>query len=335
MFDYRKFGQWVFVEGIYKVREDVFAEWMNDEKLQKNITEYMETKKDFIESSKELISNTQFRAFATDSLLLYELKYNKDICMASLEEMIDVIKEGLKINNFRGVSSSSNYILLFAKVTEWAYKKRYRNDYYNKADFNMKEEDYIDTQEVYTPKEMIDIFEHIEREDVYICMMGSLEGLSNKEILNIRRDNFKSRNNNVPINVGDREIKVSDNLYHAMYDYAHTEYTEKKVKGDAYYMAELNDTDMLIRTIKTTRSKEQVNQVTLCINIKKQMTELGYNNLTATTSRAYSMYYDLLKGMDIDNFNIKYGTKFQHGKIVMKNDEIIVKMKQKIANENI
>lgn len=335
MFKHRKFGEWVFVESFYKVREDEFAKWIADKSLQEKISEFMQTKKDFIESSKELSSNTQFRAFSTDSLLLYELKHNKDICMASLDEMIDIIKQGLKNNNFRGVSASSNYVLLFAKITEWAYKNRLRNDYYNKADFNINEEDYIDTEDVYTPNEMADIFRHIEKEDVYICMMASLEGLTNREVLNIKRKSFKTREENTPINVGDREFKLSDNLYHAMYDYAQAVFIEKQIGGRTPFQAELNDSEMLIRTIKTSVSNNTVTQTALCINIKKQMSKLGYENLTANKARAYSMYYDLLKGMDIDNFNIKYGTKFQHAKIVMKSNEIIAKMKQKIAEETV
>lgn len=333
MFKHRKFGQWIFIDTVYKVREDIFLEWCKDEAIQEKIEQFMETKKTFAEETKEIFSNTQFRAFATDSLMLYELKTGRDICMASLEEMREVVKQGMATNNFRSISSSTNYSLLFSKITEWAYHRRYRNDFYNKSDFGIQEEEYLGDAEVYTPSEMAKIFDNIEKEDVYICMMGSLEGLTNTEILNIKRSNFKRINENVPIDVGTRMVNVSDQLYQAMYDYAQVESIERVFNGGMMREVSLNDSEMLIRAIKTTRSQEIVKATTLCVNIKKQMKDMGYENLTATTARSYSMYYDLLKGMSIEEFNHKYGTKFQHPKVVMKNKEIAAKMREKINRE--
>ena len=333
MFEYRKFGDWVFVENIYKVKEEVFNEWLTDKELQNKISSFLETKKDFINSAKDLKGNTQIRAFLTDALLLYELKYDKDICLAGLDEIVNIIKEGLKLNNYKAVSTISNYILLFAKITRWAYDERARNDYYNKADFGIDEMEYVDEQDVFTPNELMRIFDKIEKEDVYICMMASLEGLTNREVLSIKRKNFISRGENVPVNVWGREIKLSDKLYHAMYDYAQEVYVEKEIGNGIAYMVELNDSEKLIRSIKTKVTGEMT-QTSLCINISKHMEKIGYEGLSAGKSRSYAMYYDLLKGMDMVDFNFKYGTKFRHSKIVMKNEEIVNKMKQKIAQES-
>ena len=63
MFEYRKFGDWVFVENIYKVREDIFTKWLEDEDLQNKILSFLNTKKDFLDSTEELNGNTQIRAF--------------------------------------------------------------------------------------------------------------------------------------------------------------------------------------------------------------------------------------------------------------------------------
>lgn len=332
MFEYRKFGEWVFVENIYKVKEEVFSEWILDKELQSKIAGFLETKKKFVKQSPDLKGNTQLKAFFTDALLLYELKYNKDITFASLDEIVNIIKEGLKLNNYKAVSTVSNYILLFAKITRWGYNAGLRSDYYNKPDFGIDETDYVDEQDVYTPKEMAEIFKEIEKEDVYICMMASLEGLTNKEVLNIKRRNFTSRDENVLINVGDREVKLSDKLYHAMYDYAQTVCVEKEIGNGVAYTVELNDSEKLIRSIKTKVTGEMT-QTSLCININKHMEKIGYEGLSAGKSRSYAMYYDLLKNMDIQDFNFKYGTKFQHPRIVMKNEEIANKMKKKITQE--
>ena len=334
MFEYRKFGDWVFVEDIYKIRENDFNEWINNEELQNKVLNFLEAKKEFVDSSKDLNGNTQIRAFFTDVLFLYELKYNKDISLANLAEIINVIKEGLKLNNYKTISTISNYILLFAKITRWAYDKRARNDYYNKADFGIDEADYLDMQDIYTPKEMEEIFDSIEKEDVYICMMAALEGLTNKEVLNIKRDDFKTRGENVPINVGNREVKISDKLYRAMYDYSRTSCITKKANGGGTFIVELNDSNKLIRSTKTAITGEMT-QTALCVNINNHMKKIGYNGFSMSKARSYSMYYDLLKGMSMQEFNLKYGTKSKHPVIVMNNEEIRNKMKQKIAQESL
>ena len=180
---------------------------------------------------------------------------------------------------------------------------------------------------------MISIFRQIDRQDVCICMLSSIEGLTNKEVLDINRKNLMSREKNIPISVGSRSVNVSDTLYKTMYDYAQTTYIERHTREDVTYMAELNDSEKLIRSIKTEATGDRLPQTALCINIKSHMNKIGYKNLTANVARSYSMYYDLLKGMDINEFNFKYGTKYRHPTIVMKNKDIEQKMKEKIAQE--
>lgn len=333
MLEYRPFGEQVFVDVIYKVGREVFEEWRRDSELEKKVIELMEYKKYFMGSESEIKSNSQLKAFFTDSLLLYELPYDTKIYLANLEELKGIIKQGLSINKFGGISTVRNYILLYAKITKWAYEKGLRKDYYNKADFKIIEENYVTKQDVYTPSEMISIFRQIDRQDVCICMLSSIEGLTNKEVLDINRKNLMSREKNIPISVGSRSVNVSDTLYKTMYDYAQTTYIERHTREDVTYMAELNDSEKLIRSIKTEATGDRLPQTALCINIKSHMNKIGYKNLTANVARSYSMYYDLLKGMDINEFNFKYGTKYRHPTIVMKNKDIEQKMKEKIAQE--
>lgn len=335
MFDYRRFGDIVFVEGIYRIPEDMFDKWISEEGLYtfKNIEQFLNTKKEFLKSNIEMKGNTQIRAFATDALLLYEVETGKDICMASLNEIEDVIKKGLKLNRYGSTSSLGNYMLLFSKITYWAYINRLRGDYYNKSDFDINANEYIKKTEVYTPKEMRLLFKDIQKEDVYIAMIASLEGITTKELLNLTKDMFKKREENTPINFGERIVKVSDELYKLMYDYSKVEYIVKEISYGGEYFAELSDSDKLFRTMKTIRSGEMT-PTTFAIKINNHLRKIEAPDLNVTRARRFSMYYDLLTGMDIEAFNIKYGTKFQHPSIVMTNDEIITKMKQKIAEEN-
>ena len=336
MFDYRKFGDTVFVEGVYRIPEKMFDEWTSEEGLAtcKKVEEFLNTKKEFLSSDVDIKGNAQVRAFTTDALLLYELKTGKDICMASLSEMEDIIKKGLKLNGYNSMSAITNYMLLYSKITYWAYVNRLRNDYYNKPDFNIDANEYLKEATVYTPSEMRNIFKNIEKEDVYIAMFASLEGISNKELLNVKMDVFKKREENTPIDFGERTVKVSDELYRLMYDYSKVTYVIKDISHGGLYYAELNDSDKLFRTMKTKTSGEMTPSL-LSIRISNHMKRIDAQDLNATKSRRYAMYYDLLKGMDIEAFNIKYGTKFQHPRIVMTNKEIVAKMKQKIAEEGI
>lgn len=336
MFEYRKFGDAVFVEGIYRIPEKTFDEWRSEENLYtcKKVEQFLETKKEFLSSDIEIKGNTQIRAFATDSLFLYELVTGKDICLASLDEMEEVIKKGLKLNGYRSTSTLNNYMLLFSKITYWAYVNRLRGDYYNKFDFRINAQEYIREANVYTPSEMRTVFNDIEKEDVYIAMIASLEGITNKELLNVTRDIFKNREDNIPIDFGKRIVKVSDELYKLMYDYSKVEYVIKEVCPGGIYYVELNDDNLLFRTVKT-KTSGKFTPSALATRISVNLKKIGAYDLNATKVRRFSMYYDLLKGMDIEVFNVKYGTKFQHPNIVMTNNEIIEKMKQKIAEENI
>lgn len=329
----------VNVCGVYKLSNQELDAIKHEYKdnYKELIAIYSATKEEFIKDGTKLVSKDI--CLVMSNVLKYELSFNCDLGLFNLEMFKEMIRNMIDDHVFKSVPLYFLYYRVMSEYTKWCYYREYRKDYYTVQDLSSlyKMTDAVNSQyEVYTLREMKAIIDSIDetKYNARISLMCLLEGLKANEILSLKRSYFMNKINHTLKISNDRSFNMSDELYKMCYEYARITATTRAVKNGNIIAAELNDSDYLLRVIKTKASEnEPLKNCQLATIIKKELSELNIT-LEARLFRTYAMVCDLASGMSLEQVNDKYNTSYNHAVNVYRDRNIYYKMLEKINNKN-
>jgi integrase len=295
-----------------------------DESITKKIRKFKKSKEEFIKylnAQEKKVSLTP--AFFTDVLMYIELELDKDLTKLNFNEVL----HGIRILSTKGVFSSSSkfysYTYFISLITKWAYDNHYRKDFITTDDITSKltldemVNQAILSYSVMTTNEMMEIADTVQREQSKIWIYGILEGLDTIEILSLKREDFKQRENH-PIETSKRVVNVSDKLYSMLYDYAKQETVMRVINAVGWFEdndveLRLHDTDYVIRPVDFKDfSNKPIKSEAIATAIKKELANLGLKNINLSSFRQNAMMNDLIDCMSLNDINKKYNVKYQH-----------------------
>lgn len=343
-------SNWFWVEDIYRIPLQTLLEWDNnkdkyyiedaegnlvenknhkfdiEKNIADNILKFMLKKKAFLNECKEVKEVSSIHRYFSDILINVELLWNKDLTGFDYNELIEMFKVLATKNIFTSTSKYYTYMYLTFLYTKWCYEKGYRLDYINTEDLTKKLplEDLINkiilTTNVMTKNEMLEFAELTNKDNIKIWIYGILEGLSTKEIANLKRSDFESIENH-PLDTGIRIVKVSDELYKLMREYAKTDEVEATIISTERYsetfIIKLGETDYLIRPRQTTRMKNKpVDSQVITKAVQQELTNMAITGIVAASFRQNAIMNDYIDGMSLEEINKKYNVKYHHETII-------------------
>lgn len=286
------------------------------------ISEMVNSKKMFLEETKTMKGHTLFISAFSDIFLFSEIETKKDFMYYSYDEILDVVKKLVDLKIITSSSKYYNYCNIISQYTEWAYNKGKRKDYIITKDMTKrlpyksiaKQMDISNT--VMTWSDMLAISKKCGRYDAEILIRAMMEGLTTKEVLNIQVSDFKEEDG--LLNVGNRFVEVSEELYKLMKSYSKIEYLPSENRY-ATFERELADTGYLIRPTKRGSNeilKEPMQAPHFTANVSKDLKEIGYD-IGINNFRSSAMLNDAIDGKSVEYINKKYSRKYANIALVV------------------
>lgn len=323
-----------YMDEVYSKRE--IEKIQNKVSLDK-IEKYFKTKQEFARYANMSI---EIKSIMIRILVDGEIYSNKDCIYFSINEIREMTKRIANNKFFTSRRILNNYYLVLSNYTKWAcLEKGYRKEYYTtkelKREIGTDELITNNTQNILTPYEMKQLFNQVNNLSVKIVLFAALEGIKSEEILGVTIEQIKKMKDSRFLTLSNRSIEISDDLYQMMLQYAMTTSKEKGFRNGSK-VSVLENTPYLIRAFDTQKSKyTRMGQSTFNDSIKKELQKVGYKGKLSYIRNCCKVY-DLLKGMSMDAFNIKYGLKVKHKSMVYSENKIIEKyLEEKIKEENL
>jgi len=326
------------VEGFYKVTIDQAHIWMyapEDKHYPELIEEFAANKSKFTTVTR-IFNTSQPTIFAT--LLDYELEAKKDIAKHTYNEILEVLRSLSKRGIFTSKSTYNAYINTIFHYTDWGYHMRLREDIITIEDITKKftVKNALDKESLkdktMTWLEMKSWINKCSPLRVIILLTAALEGLKPSEVLEIKITEFKNEKNH-PLQLEERVVEVSDELYSKMYEHSKEFEGLKRVKSDTDKLTPYTNSGYLIRSFnRATSPIRKMNTNGSSLIIKQEFNGIGYNG-KSVDFRTSSILNDALDGYTIDQINSKYGLKFQFLDGLDKTKLEIVKEKRRMESK--
>ena len=304
------------VEDFYKVTIDQAYTWAHapeDKHYTELIEEFAINKSQFT-TAMGVFNTSQPTIFVT--LLDCELEAKKDIAKHSYDEILEVLRSLSKQGVFTSKSTYNSYINVIFHYTDWAYHMRKRVDIISIEDITKKftVKNALDKESLkdktMTWLEMKFWINKCSQLRVIILLMATLEGLKASEVLEIKISEFENEKNH-PIQLENRLVEISDELYSKMYEHSKEEEALKRVKANSNKITPYTNTGYLIRPFNRVTSpirKMDTNGSSLII--KHEFKKIGYDG-KAVDFRTSSILNDALDGFTTVQINKKYDLRYQ------------------------
>ena len=326
----------ICINDFYRLSKETYNKMQLIDNYKQKILDSLQIDKEFTDMQEGQFKEITKRYMT--QILLYELQVGKHICVMTMEEITRLINTISENDKFNSLSSYLSFVRSIHLATKWAYNKMWRGDYYLASDIlsNVDTHEIINESNVYTIPEIREIAYLVDSIDVQIAILAIIEGIKTSELIQLKRSQFDSMENNKMIKLSeDRYIKMSDELYLLCYKFSHMTNFEYKYR-DNEKVTMLEDSEYLIRGSIIGRNRTTDNRSNKLTNLanrcSKALKEIGIKSSTSYF-RTCAMVYDVLKGMTIDEVNKKYGTKYANKRILVKDREIENKMIEKILGE--
>lgn len=301
----------VVVEGVYNISKRQLQQFRDKKELIKELAKY---KQQFLNSDTIVEKLTVLNSFWVDVFLHLESIKQCDLALCSFQEILDFfifLKDNDKI-------TSNSMFLAYARIiniyTMWAYNENLRVDIVSVGDITREIDRNTVTKDktVYTRNEIVNIAKNCEKMDVKITILALLEGIKISEITKIKRLDDLLNNPDDILVLGNRIVPVSPYLMNLMREYAETIEIETIKSNGKNVIRELVNTDYLIRSVNWGRAvigrDITVSNTTLVNTVNKTILKDG---ITTVDIRNYAMYNDIIDGISLEDFNIKYDTKYR------------------------
>jgi integrase len=300
------------IEGFYRLSIDIANKLNNEEK--NNLISFAKNKKKF---NKDInVGIMESRPFFSNILLFSELKKQKDLVNYSFEEIIDMIKELSNNDVFTSKSLYQSCLNIIYHYTRWGYNNHFRNDIIRTEDITnvIKFEELIEKSilgaKILTVNEMIMFSQLCDYETVELALLCAMEGLSIKEIVNLKIVDFEDENHKILL-VTNRNITLSNSLYDKLRNLS------KKISaiahsgfGDTERM--YAKTDYVIRQFHSVRiTNKPYNEQNFTTQITKQLNQAGFCG-GFNDFRLSMKLNDYLDGLSLASLNRKYNIKLHH-----------------------
>jgi len=326
------------VEDFYKVTIDQAYTWAyapEDKHYPELIEEFAANKKEFT-TAIGVFNTSQPTIFVT--LLDCELEAKKDIAKHSYDEILEVLRSLSKQGVFTSKSTYNAYINIIYHYTDWAYHMRLREDIITIEDmtkaFTIK--DALDKESLkdktMTWNEMKSWINKCSQLRVIILLTAALEGLKASEVLEIKISEFEDEKNH-PLQLENRLVEVSDELYSKMYEHSQEFEGLKRVKADSDKLTPYTNSGYLIRSFnRATSPIRQMDTNGSSLIIKQEFIEIGYDG-KAVDFRTSSILNDALDGFTNAQINKKYDLRYQTLDGLDKAKCEILKAKRRMENK--
>ena len=321
------------VEGVYYTNKEQLKLLKQNSDFVKEIAAY---KKEFLKTDTGVETITVLNSFFVDIFINLELKEHKDLSLCSYSDIIKVLKLMVEEDKFTSTSVFLAYAKIINMYTMWAYSSNLRYDIVTVSDITREIDKYKVTcdKPVYTRNEILEIISN-QRDDVKIALMGLIEGIKIKEIVKIKREDDILNNPDDILVIGERLIPVSNKLMNCMRKYANVVKVETVNNKGQHVKRALVNTDYLFRAVDWGRAKKgrdvMFNNTILINLVNEQIKEYG---IKANDIRNYIMYNDIIDGISLEDFNIKYDTKYRTLNQVIRDEKTYEKLISKRIKEN-
>ena len=274
-----------------------------------------------------------FMTLLFSNALWYEIEFNTDMCLWSLDQFKNFIGKLIEDKKITSTIMYFSFYNVISKYTEWAYLNQYRKDYYITRDLTALysvHEAVKNDNAVYTTKEIKEIIRNVERIDVQIALLCMLEGLKSSDIVSLYKSDFESKMNHSLILASGRIFKMSEELYSLCHKYCNMDYSTYKYRNGEY--AKLNDGKYLLRTTRKTNVDKPYMSSQLATIIRNDLNAINVH-VEARIFRTYAMVCDLCYGMNIEEINKKYNTKYNHPRNLYRSNDLLKQMQEKVKAE--
>lgn len=326
----------ICINDFYRLSKETYEKILLIDNYKQKVLDSLEIDKEFTDMQEGQFKEITKRYMT--QILLYELQVGKHVCVMTMEEISKLINTISENDKFNSLSAYLSFVRSIHLATKWAYNKMWRGDYYLASDIlsSIDMHEIISENNVYTIQEIREIAYLVDSIDVQITILAITEGIKTSELIQFKRSQFDSIENNKEIKLSeDRYIKMSDELYLLCYKFAHMTNFEYKYR-DNEKVTMLEDSEYLIRGSILGRNRTTDNRNNKLTNLanrcSRALKEIGVKSSTSYF-RTCAMTYDILKGMSIEEVNKKYGTKYAHKRILVKDREIESRMIEKILGE--